>query len=46
VLKISIPVPEAQSNLRQIPIQTTSASSQPAEQKSATNEANAGQKAA
>jgi HSP20 family protein len=57
VLKVSIPVPEAQSNLRQIPIQTA-ASSQPAEQRTAassqaaeqqktsTSDATAGQKAA
>jgi HSP20 family protein len=58
VLKVRIPVPEAQSNLRQIPIQTTAASSQPAEQRTAassqaaeqqktsTSDATAGQKAA
>jgi HSP20 family protein len=35
VLHVTIPVPEAQSNLRQIPIQTNAASSQVAEQKPA-----------
>jgi HSP20 family protein len=35
VLHVTIPVPEAQSNLRQIPIQTNAASSQAAEQKPA-----------
>jgi hypothetical protein len=46
VLKISIPVPETRGNLRQIPIQTTTASSRPAEQQTSTSEATAGQKAA
>lgn len=46
VLHVTIPVPQAQSNLRQIPIQTTTASSQAPEQKPATGEAPGGQKAA
>ena len=46
VLHVSIPVPEAQKNLRQIPIQTTAASSQTAEQKSASAEKPGEQKAA
>jgi HSP20 family protein len=46
VLHVTIPVPQAQSNLRQIPIQTTTAASQASEQKPATGEAPAGQKAA
>jgi HSP20 family protein len=46
VLHVTIPVPEAQRNLRQIPIQTTAASSQAAEQKSASAEKSGEQKAA
>jgi len=46
VLHVTIPVPQAQSNLREIPIQTTTASSPASEQKPATSEAPAGQKAA
>lgn len=46
VLHVTIPVPQAQSNLRQIPIQTTTAASSASEQKPATGEAPAGQKAA
>ena len=46
VLHVTIPVPQAQSNSRQIPIQTTTVSSQTPEQKPATSEASAGQKAA
>ena len=46
VLHVTIPVPEAQSNLRQIPIQTTAASSQAAEQKAASAEKPGEQKAA
>src|SRR5438309_6374844 len=45
VLHVTIPVPQAQSNLRQIPIQTTTAA-QGTEQKPATSEAPAGQKVA
>jgi HSP20 family protein len=46
VLHVTIPVPEAQSNLRQIPIQTTAASSQAAGQKAASAEKPGEQKAA
>lgn len=46
VLHVTIPVPEAQRNLRQIPVQTTAASSQAAEQKSASAEKSGEQKAA
>jgi HSP20 family protein len=46
VLHVTIPVPEAQSNLRQIPIQTNAASSQAAEQKAASAEKPGQQKAA
>jgi HSP20 family protein len=46
VLRVTIPVPQAQSNLREIPVQTTTASSQPMEQKPATSETSAGHKAA
>jgi HSP20 family protein len=46
VLHVTIPVPQAQSNLREIPIQTTTASSQASEQKPVTSEAPAEQKAA
>jgi HSP20 family protein len=46
VLHVTIPVPEAQRNLRQIPIQTTAASSQAAGQKSASAEKSGEQKAA
>jgi HSP20 family protein len=46
VLHVTIPVPEAQSNLRQIPIQTTAASSQAAGQKTASAEKPGQQKAA
>ena len=45
VLHVTIPVPQAQSNLRQIPIQTPTAA-QGTEQKPATSEAPAGQKVA
>ena len=45
VLHVAVPVPPAQSNTRQIPIETTAAS-QSSEQKPATSEAQAGQKAA
>jgi hypothetical protein len=43
---VTSPVPEGQSNLRQIPIQTTAASSQAAEQKPAGAEKPGEQKAA
>jgi HSP20 family protein len=45
VLHVAVPVPQAQNNTRQIPIETTAAS-QGSEQKPATSEAQAGQKAA
>jgi HSP20 family protein len=39
VLRVTIPVPQAQSNVRQIPVQASTASSQPQEQKPASTQA-------
>jgi|SRR5579871_607894 HSP20 family protein len=46
VLHVTIPVPETKSNLRQIPIETTAASSQGQEQKQASTEASGERKVA
>lgn len=46
VLHITVPVPNAKNNLRQIPIQTGPASSQTTPQKPASSESSSGQKAA
>ena len=46
VLHVTIPVPEAQRNLRQIPVQASAASTQSAEQKPASTEKPGEQKAA
>ena len=46
VLHITVPVPNAKNNLRQIPIQTGAASSQTTPQKPASSESSSGQKAA
>jgi HSP20 family protein len=46
VLRVTIPVPETKRNLREIPVVASTASSQPAQQKQASTEANREQKAA